>query len=81
MSRAKSSSEATAALIEMEPELQRVRSVGLVLQALAETADAIEPLTLVVLAGSLIHSADQLEASWRSGLSRSETLGMTGLRP
>jgi len=72
MTRTTSLDRATSALIEMEPELQQVRSVGLVLQALAETADAIDPLALVVLAGSLNRSVDQLEASWRSGLSRSK---------
>lgn len=59
---------ALVALLAIEPELREIQSVALVLQALAETADALDPMALLVLARALNRSAGQIEVSWRSGL-------------
>lgn len=67
MARTRSPDRALVALLAIEPELREIQSVALVLQSLAETADALDPMALLVLARALNRSVGQIEVSWRSG--------------
>ena len=52
-------------LDRMEPELRILAGTAMILQTLAETADAVEPIALAAVAHLARDTTAKLESSWR----------------
>jgi len=52
-------------LDRMEPELRLLAGTAMILQTLAETADALDPVALEAIAHLTRERADRLENCWR----------------
>jgi len=55
-------------LLQMEPELKQLQGSIMILQALGETADSVEPIALAALAQSCEAGFDQVMELWRASL-------------
>ena len=53
------------ALDQMEPDLRLLDGTSVILQALSETADAVEPIALAAVAHLVREATGRLESSWR----------------